>query len=300
MVHVFFRVFISRNIQITNYRGVPNEEKMFALSDDGSIPKDDEPGLFVVLLDELARRAGFQWRNSFRTVDPPPAGVSWTELLQWEVQHYDIAVDYWAKSSFRMSRGVSFPHGWYDGSIVMVTRQDVDDEPFDFWAFMVPFEWSVWLSVLVAIFVTGLLYFFMERLDTASDDRHLEDKPLTTIFLSSLTFCGHFEFQPNTVPSRLLSFSWGFWALVMVSAYTANLASFLVSESRIAPTISTIEEALLTSTPLCVQRGSVIDDFLSQKYPELQLVRKATEQDMFSGKATDPRCLFPVFSPFCL
>ncbi|CAB9521320.1 expressed unknown protein [Seminavis robusta] len=61
------------------------------------------------------------------------------------------------------------------------------------------------------------------------------------------------------------------------------MASFLVAQNVVEPRISTIEEALLSSTPLCVQRGSVMDDLLSDKYPDLKLVRKDTEQGMFEG-----------------
>jgi hypothetical protein len=35
--------------------------------------------LFVVLMDELARRAGFQWRNSYGVVSPLPAYSSYTK-----------------------------------------------------------------------------------------------------------------------------------------------------------------------------------------------------------------------------
>ena len=259
-----------------------NEENFFALSPDGTIDADD-PGLFVVILDEIARRAGFQWRHSYAAVPPPPADRSWSDLLQWEVTHFDIAVDYWAKSVERMSRGIAFPHGWYDGSIVMVAREQVFEDPFDVYSFLVPFEWTIWCAIVGAIFMTGLIYFFLERLDPTADERNLEDKPWTNIFLAALTFTGHMSYQPNTTPSRILVMSWGFWTIIVLSAYTANMASFLVSQNSKPPRISTIEEALLTSTPLCVQRGAVIDDLLTDKYPELNLVRKDTEGEMFDG-----------------
>lgn len=262
-------VGLNLSVAMTNYAGIPNEARFFALNDDGVIDPDD-PGLFVVIMDEIARRAGFEWRNSFLAVELPPPDKSWSDLLVWETTHFDIAADYWARSAARMREGVAFPHGWYDGSIVMVTRQIVKEEPFDPKSFLVPFEYSVWLAILAAIFITGMAYFFLERMNAGTDERALEDKPLMALFIAALTFTGHFEFQPNSISSRLLSISWGFWAIIVTSAYTANLASFLVSQSKTVTRISTLEDAIITSTPLCVQRGAVVDSILSDKYPELK------------------------------
>lgn len=277
---------LNLTVAMTNYAGVPNENRFFALTDEGAI-RETDPGLFVVIMDEIARRAGFEWRHSFHAVTPPGPGKSWTDLLVWETTHFDIAADYWARSVERMSKGVAFPHGWYDGSIVMASRAKVENEPFDPKSFLVPFEYSVWFAILGAIVATGIAYFFLERLNNDADDRSLENKPFMTVFIAALTFTGHFEFQPNSISSRLLSISWGFWAVIVTSAYTANLASFLVSQGKTVVRISTLEEALLTSTPLCVQRGAVVDNILTEKHPELKLVRKSTEEDMFLGLSLD-------------
>jgi hypothetical protein len=97
-------------VAITNYPS-PTENELFSLDPvTGGIKEGDDPGLFVVLLDEVARRAGFRWRNSYVAIDPLTADVdgnkTWTDLLQWEVNHFDIAADYWARSQERMAMGV--------------------------------------------------------------------------------------------------------------------------------------------------------------------------------------------------
>lgn len=40
-------------------------------------------------------------------------------------------------------------------------------------------------------------------------------------------------YSSRAIPTRLVSGVWWFFVLIMVSSYTANLASFLVSESNI-------------------------------------------------------------------
>lgn len=66
------------------------------------------------MLDELARRARFTWRDSFAVfAEVPIAGKTYTELL----------------SVNGMSLGVSFPEGWFDSSISLVgSKQDSNDK----------------------------------------------------------------------------------------------------------------------------------------------------------------------------
>jgi hypothetical protein len=62
--------------------------------------------------------------DTFVLMDPlNPAlhpNKTWTDMLEWEVDNFDIAADYWARSTDCMSRGISFPQGWYDGSVILV------------------------------------------------------------------------------------------------------------------------------------------------------------------------------------
>jgi hypothetical protein len=271
------------SVAMTNYNS-HYEDSFFTLVD-GKIKKND-PGLFVVLLDELAKRAGFTWRNRFAAIKPLDFRIhgnkTWADLLYWEVENFDIAADYWARSPDRMAQGVSFPHGWYDTSMILVTSEH-DTGSINLWKFLTPFEINVWIMILVGILFTGLMYFILERLDSGTDDLHLDEKPITTIFLAAITFTGHYELSPYTNAARILGFSWTFWTLIMASAYTANMASFLMQRKSLASALTTIGDAVRLSVPVCVLRGAVIDDILSKKYPDLILVRKETELELFEG-----------------
>lgn len=161
--------------------------------------------------------------------------------------------------------------------------QDIGVSQTNFWKFLEPFEPAVWLLIAAAILFTGMSYLMLERLNLRSDERELEDKPMVAIFLASLTFTGHFEFMPDTNPARLLSFSWTFWALIITSAYTANMASFLVSRNDFVKPIVTFEDAIRQNAPICVQTGAVLDEWIKVKYPDLVLVRKESESEVFGS-----------------
>ena len=270
---------LNLTVAITKY-SQPYEDAFFNLDEEGRIPEEN-PGLFVIILDELARRAGFSWRNSFVAIDAVDISKenqnrTMSELLAWMTGSFDIAVDNWSKTVGRMRRGIAFPEGWYDSSLVLVERTDPNSEDVNMWSFLTPFQFGVWIMIGVAIVVTGLMYWVLERLNAESDKDELENKPLVTMFLSALTFIGNFNFQPNTHAARLLSLSWTFWALVVVATYTANLASFLVARRTPDFKIKSVGQAVRYNVPICVHGLSNQDELLTEMYSDILLVRKQT------------------------
>ena len=114
------------------------------------------PGIAAVLMDELARRAGFTWRNSFGTfVEPkgPDYNESWSDLLVWGTDSYDLCVDWWPRNLERLSRGVAFTQEWYDSSIILIGKSQQRQSQSqrtrrlrDYWNWLKPFSWQVWLT----------------------------------------------------------------------------------------------------------------------------------------------------------
>ena len=76
----------------------------FRLNEETGALDGDYPGLTSVLLDELARRAEFTWRDSYAVTSEPniERRRNWTELLQWTAETYDVSLDWWAHSISRM------------------------------------------------------------------------------------------------------------------------------------------------------------------------------------------------------
>jgi len=72
-------------------------------------------------------------------------------------------------------------------------------------------------------------------------------------------------------------------SFLAVAAYTANLASFLVSRSQPEIAFHTIQEAAVVKIPICLQRGIAIDQYVSAKYPNANLIRKRTGRLVFDA-----------------
>jgi hypothetical protein len=88
---------VNQSLQGVAIRSAISISDFFTLKD-GKLD-EDYPGLVAVLLDELCRRAGCTWRDSFASVGPDEAkgetwddmmeGYTWTDLLLWTIETYD-------------------------------------------------------------------------------------------------------------------------------------------------------------------------------------------------------------------
>ncbi|KAL7566316.1 hypothetical protein ACA910_013639 [Epithemia clementina (nom. ined.)] len=273
---------LNLSVVFTNYKDA-GSKPFFTLNEAGVIDAD-KPGLFAIILDELARRAGFAWRKSYGVVDPIDAVVdgnrTWTDLLEWETQSYDVAFGKWDRSLDRIKKEINFPEGWYDASNILVESHNTK-KSLNIWSFLLPFQWEVWILIAGTVIATGVLYFLLDKMNTASDEMELDKQPGAAVFYSFITMTGHFELHPTTTSARLLSFSLTFFALLVASAYTANLVSFLVARNNPDFSVTSMGEAVRRGVSVCVQRGVEMDEFLTRKYPNAFFVRKSTEGDVF-------------------
>ena len=173
---------------------------MFELSEDGTIPL--KPGIVAVLLGELARRAGFTWRNRFVSdiidENDKQNNKTWTDLLVWSTNKFDISEAFFNASNQRRALGIKFPVFWYDDSIILISLKK---PKIVYMGFMRPYEISVWILIRVSILVTSLLYVYLEWLSFTSGDGNVDYRrphAYDSAFLTCLTFTGHFRFMVST------------------------------------------------------------------------------------------------------
>ena len=169
------------------------------IDDDGKLDPE-YPGMVAILLDEVARRANFTWRDTFAIPGTPgDSGKTWTELLLWSVETYDIAADWWDNSLERTSLGIAYPEFWYDSSYVLIGNkrnyENNGEDSFDPWSWLAPFDYAVWGLILATFVFSGLIYSLLESLDPYSDKQSLQKKPLETTFMAAMGFAGHMEFE---------------------------------------------------------------------------------------------------------
>lgn len=137
--------------------------------------------------------------------------------------------------------------------------------------------------IAVVICFSGFMYWILERLNDDSDEQRLKDKPIGSIYLATMSFVGQNEFQPRTVAARIMAFSMAFWGVLVISAYTANLASFLVASKEEQLNIGSFAEAVKAQYTTCVRVGTITHTYIKQNFPQLILVEKNTASEAFDG-----------------
>jgi Ligand-gated ion channel len=282
---------LNLTIGLPDFQNNTSQDAFFRLVD-GRINIHD-PGLLVTVMDEVSRRAQFQWRNTFGTftsLNDDDGNKTWTDILLWSIHVFDISGEVWSRSIERISKGVSYPTGWYDSSIVLTeVVQPNDTKKLDnAWAFLNPFTMSLWFFLCGFVGLTGLLYWCLELLNPDSDEESKRDTPITCIYHAAMVVTGNFGFHPKTHASRFLSFSWTFWVLFVLSAYVANLASHLVTRTVKVYRIDSVAEALRQNSAVCVEEGASVESYLKKSYPTLRLVPKPVTEDIFTSLRSHP------------
>jgi hypothetical protein len=194
-----------------------------------------------------------------------------------------VSADWWDTTAERLRAGVVYPYPWYDASIIMVTKKPHANAGFDPWAFLIPFDIYVWITILALIVVSALAHMFITELDRKATPGDKLDVFGTTMIIA-VACTREFKYTCRTNAALLLSCSVSFWGLLMVAAYIANLASSLVAHQHL-PTLqfSTLKQAVAHDLKMCISGGTATDDLVSLSYPNANLVRTATDLDTYKG-----------------
>jgi len=129
--------------------------------------------------------------------------------------------------------------------------------------------------------------------DFPSHHRNFVKDMRHSLWLSCAGFTGAGEFNPSTSFGRLFKLSYTFMILLLTSAYTANLASFLIVRNQILYDIQGISEASSRKLTLCVDAGSSNHEYMKSVWPKIPL--NPTENTVASLQAVqDGKCVAAV------
>jgi len=171
-------------------------------------------------MDELANRAGFEWRNSFGVTYGPAPNTTFSDLLVWSIDQFDVSVNWWDSTLERLERGAAFLKPWFDGSLVLIEKIEeaqVDTDSIRFFNWLRPFTAEVWWMILFSVLTSGLTYMWIEHLANDRNDRSWFNWFSDNVYKSAINFPQNYEFEPTTTAGRLFGISASIWALVMVS-----------------------------------------------------------------------------------
>ncbi|XP_032308070.1 glutamate receptor ionotropic, kainate 2 isoform X3 [Drosophila ananassae] len=120
-------------------------------------------------------------------------------------------------------------------------------EPTRLFSFMNPLAIEIWLYVIIAYFLVSICIYIVGRL-SPTEWRCIHPCNLDHITVGN-QFCLSDSFWftietlmqqspdifPRAIATRIISSIWGFFSIIIVASYTANLAAFLTTERMINP-----------------------------------------------------------------
>jgi len=298
--------------------------------------RSDWNGYSVKVLDLVAELAGFEYEILWRGSQDDWSASSYTELAQKAVltDTFDLLGSFWIDNSERRSAGLAISHHFVDSSGVLMTKTGGEDSDISYEKFLVifkPFTYSVWLSILVLLFIQATASWYLDlpklqakkQADPFADNKKKNndseqglrsrlgrEKGLRSgldrlasirpaLFLNPQNYepvsfqtseqrkkmfhvaleksFGHFANTGQTLDAedkknKIQSIAWGVVVLVLVAAYTANLASFLISSSSSSSSLTSLSVAASNGYKICTEKGSVYSTWLSTHYQDIEQV----------------------------
>jgi len=230
------------------------------------------PGVHAKVLDYMAERGNFTWRNSFGVFSRQELGDhDWTDLAIWGTEKFDVMATDLALSGNRINKGISFVEGHIDGSLIMVRNVEPVEQKVkkNYLNFLLPFEYEVWLVILAVVIFSSVTYQFLEYIGVDSDikEKSFRKWTMRNLYRSFINITGNYAYEPTTLGGKVFGFFFAFWAMLIVAAYTANLATILVVENLPAPTIVDVHDAISQRLRICVYKGTYANEYLLDAYP---------------------------------
>ncbi|KAL7097372.1 hypothetical protein ACP275_10G140600 [Erythranthe tilingii] len=178
---------------------------------------------------------------------------SYDDMLRGIPEDYDMVVGdvtVWAPRAAH----VDFSLPYSESGVILVVK---NKKPFDMWIFMKPLKWNLWLAIVVACVLMGVVLHILENRVTSNDAGSIiENKERRrAIYWSPVTVLA---FPERNMVSNNWSFFvlvlWLFMAFILMQSYTANLSAIL--------TVDQLKFSFSDSYYVGCQEGSFMKEFL--------------------------------------
>lgn len=236
------------------------------------------------LFDEISRRGQFHYKDSIEEVPLPTGNDTFTDALIHTLDNYDVAASWWIRSTERTALSITGVISWYDASTIMILKEG-RSRTFHIAGLFEPFEWDVWGLIFGTVIVSGIAYYIIDYMIHHGNPES-KDGIGDNLFKSALTFAGDNAFDPKFASNRILLVSMSFLSLILVAAYTANLASFLVAGKKNA-SIKNFDDVIMNKYNVCVYKGSANIVAIQNDYPTAEYVEKSGTLEVYQGLQND-------------
>lgn len=180
----------------------------------------------------------------------------------------------------------------YDGSLVMVRRKPQYENQQDLWAWTTPFTTELWVLVIVTTIASGVVYYLLDYMNTlgrGGNKKETELNLVESIYFACIGFTGHLIHLPKKAAPQILVLSMCFLFLLIMAAYTANLASFLVVRNTPGIIITDITDAIRNDLSFCVLQSSTSEATLVTEYNAARVIQRESIAETYRS-VVDGEC----------
>jgi len=242
------------------------------------------------LLDEFARRAKFTY--DLVISDLPPNRSKFDAWLFEKTGEVNMVTSgYWTITATRLRVGLDTPFGFHDSTLVFASSRNTIEDKQSFWTrfwhFAQPFGNRTWAGIICCVIVTGFLFWCIdgEAVHPCSLLNLLHE-----VFQVAYQLTAAGSRRPASWASRILLLSWSWCVILILAAYTANLASFLVASSASTVEFKSLPDAINKAKVVCMLDGANVD-WVKRTYPSYNKLRVFGNDDdlvnAMSGKECD-------------
>lgn len=182
----------------------------------------------------------------------------------------------------------------FEEPVYLVSKYDVETESFakKLRSAFAPFEWQLWFLILfLVVVISGLIGSMEHRPGGEFEGRGMVTTTVEATHdgISSLLGGGS-KFEPITLGGKFASIGLGFLILLTISAYTANLASYLIVQRSRTTEVQSIVDAVRLRKTMCAHR--VDKNGLLLNYPDLpkELLIESPTRTQALKDAVDGTC----------
>lgn len=256
--------------------------------DSSKTGNDAWSGLDVDLIKDLARKLRFTY--TFTAVAPPTGSETWDNVAINGANHVDLMANSWVQNTHRRSK-LNQLMGFRDADELLVALVPQLVEPTQqerMLTFLAPFTTRLWLLILAICIISGCVLYAVEYNSKRSEDyaetsNHVQGT-LVSIYLAFALFTGIGGHAPATRGGRVLSIILGFVFVVILAAYTANLAAFLTLAARPVLSVKSVGDLIATKRSACVL--DIDGQKLLSAYPGLKMIKFHTAPEVMSNMRT--------------
>ncbi|CAF2637256.1 unnamed protein product [Rotaria sp. Silwood2] len=216
-------------------------------------------GFIPDLIELLEKRMGFNARIKTAPLNQTYAGlIEDVANDKYDVVFGDVRV------TAKRKELVAFSIVIFDNSLRIITRR-TSDINIDFLLLLKPFSHQLWLLVFGACIYAAFVLFLIERQDNETlQNRSILSQFLMSVWYSFGNMVGYgVDFNVSTAAGRLLTASLYMLSIVLLAAYTANLASDLtIAKSKyIISGIDDIKSGKIPFNRIGISINTSVEDY---------------------------------------